>query len=315
MPKRDPEADPTDSEPVPELPPTVGERLRAAREQKKLTLEDVAAQTRIPQRHLASIESAEWDSLPAPTYTIGFAKNYAGIVGLDRTEIGDQLREEMGGQRFATTSADVFEPADPRRTMPKSLVIGAVIAAVLLIVLMSLLNRRSLNQTEPPANAVAATNESAPAAPAAPAPTSLAASGPVALTATGPAWIQVTDHGTTLFQGELEAGQSYTVPATATAPMLKAGKPESLKVTVGTTAVPQVGPAGKVTTVSLIPADLLKAPAGAAPASALAPAQAPVQGPGASAPQPRPRRRAATHAPVAPPAAPPPTTEPVTNTQ
>ena len=133
MPKRDPENEAAESEPAPEVPPTVGERLRAAREEKKLTLEDVAAQTRIPQRHLASIETAEWDSLPAPTYTIGFAKNYAGIVGLDRTEIGDQLREEMGGQRFATTSADVFEPADPRRTMPKSLVIGAVIAAVLLI--------------------------------------------------------------------------------------------------------------------------------------------------------------------------------------
>ena len=45
--------------------------------------------------------------------------------------------------------------------------------------------------------------------------------------------------------------------------MLKAGKPEALKVTVGTTVAPQVGPAGKVTTVSLLPADLLKGPRGA----------------------------------------------------
>ena len=58
-----------------------------------------------------------------------FRQELCFAVGLDRAEIGDQLREEMGGQRFATTSADVFEPADPRRTMPKSLVIGAVIAA------------------------------------------------------------------------------------------------------------------------------------------------------------------------------------------
>src|SRR5947208_12346765 len=108
MPKRDPEIDAANAEPVSDVPPTVGERLRAAREKAKLSLEDVAAQTRIPQRHLASIENAEWDNLPAPTYTIGFAKSYAGIVGLDRAEIGDQLREEMGGQRFSTTSADVF---------------------------------------------------------------------------------------------------------------------------------------------------------------------------------------------------------------
>src|SRR4051795_226065 len=148
MPKRDPEIEATDAEPVPDMPPTAGERLRVAREKQKMSLEDIAAQTRIPQRHLASIETGEWDNLPAPTYTIGFAKNYAGIVGLDRAEIGDQLREEMGGQRFAATSADVFEPADPRRTMPKSLVIGAVIAAVVLIALMSFLNRRSLEDQD-----------------------------------------------------------------------------------------------------------------------------------------------------------------------
>src|SRR6185503_17359986 len=102
------------------------------------------AQTRIPQRHLESIETADWDKLPAPTYTIGFAKSYASSVGLDRSEIGDQLREEMGGQRFTSSQAEVFEPADPARTMPKWLVLSAVVAVIVLIVLMSWLNRRSL---------------------------------------------------------------------------------------------------------------------------------------------------------------------------
>src|SRR6478672_8812984 len=113
MAKRDADIEPPEEELAEPEAPTVGQRLRAAREEKKLSLEDVAAQTRIPQRHLASIENAEWDSLPAPTYTIGFAKNYASAVDLDRTDIGNQLREEMGGQRFANTSSDVFEPAHP----------------------------------------------------------------------------------------------------------------------------------------------------------------------------------------------------------
>jgi hypothetical protein len=92
----------------------------------------------------------------------------------------------------------------------------------------------------------------------APAPTP-AANAPVVLTATGPAWIQVTDQGKTLFEGELQPGQSYTVPATATAPLLKAGKPEALKVTVGSSVAPPVGPAGKVASkVSLKPADLMR---------------------------------------------------------
>ena len=108
---------------------TVGQRLRAAREEKGLSLEDVAAQTRIPRRHLESLETSDWERLPAPTYTNGFAKSYATVVGLDRVEIGEQLRGEMGGLR-PTTMTEVFEPADPARTMPKWLVFGAIGAAV-----------------------------------------------------------------------------------------------------------------------------------------------------------------------------------------
>jgi cytoskeleton protein RodZ len=308
MAKREPEIEPVDAEPVAETLPTAGERLRAAREQHKLALEDVAAQTRIPQRHLESIEAGQWDSLPAPTYTIGFAKNYAAVVGLDRAEIGDQLREEMGGQRFAATSADVFEPADPRRTMPKSLVIGAVVAAVLLIALMSFLSRRSLDQADQNGANSAAEAPAPSGQPTATPPVPPAASGPVVLTATGAAWIQVTDQGKTLFEGELQPAQSYTVPATATAPMLKAGKPEALKVTVGATSVPQVGPAGKVTTVSLLPSDLLQAPAAA-------PSPTPVASPPPAVPAPRAQRPRRTVAPAAPAPAPPPAgeTPPTTN--
>jgi hypothetical protein len=75
----------------------------------------------------------------------------------------------------------------------------------------------------------------------------------------------VTDQGKTLFSGELAAGQSYTVPTTATSPLLKAGKPEALKVTVGSAVAPAVGPAGRVVSkVSLLPPDLMSG-SGAAP--------------------------------------------------
>jgi cytoskeleton protein RodZ len=252
--------------------PTVGERLRAAREEKGISLDDIAAQTRIPLRHLESIEAADWDKLPAPTYTVGFAKSYAAMVGLDRVEIGEQLREEMGGQRFATTSsAEVFEPADPARTMPKWLVIGAVAAVILLVVGMSWVNRRSLQPDQPVVEAPAATAP-APAPSSAP-PAPAVAQGSVMLTALEPAWIHVTDQGKTLFMGQMVPGQTYSVPSTATAPLLKAGKPEAIKVTVGTATAPAVGPAGKVVSkVSLLPADLMRGPAQPAATAAANPA-------------------------------------------
>jgi cytoskeletal protein RodZ len=272
MPKRDPEPEPLQEEPLEPALDTAGERLRLAREAKDLSLEDVAAQTRIPRRHLENIEKGDWDSLPAPTYTIGFAKSYASAVGLDRNEIGDQLREEMGGQRFASTSADVFEPADPRRTMPKGLVIGAIVAVVVLIAVMSWLNKRSLEEPDAGSSSVIAEQQQQPTrpaqAPARPAPAA-PAQGPVVLTAVEPVWFQVSQKGgATLFSGTLQPNQTYTVPASATAPVLKTGKPEGLKVTVGTAVAPPVGrPATTVSNVSLLPGDLMKAPAAPAPAN------------------------------------------------
>lgn len=243
---------------------SVGDRLRAAREKKKLSLDDIATQTRIPLRHLENLEAGDWSKLPAPTYTIGFAKSYASAVDLDRTEIGDDLRAEMGGQRFDTASPEVFEPADPARTMPRWLVLSTIGAIVLLVAVMTWLNNRSLapdDSSAPASETAAPSQEAAPAQaqPQAPQQPTQTASGPVVLTATEPAWIQVTDGGRTLFSGELAAGQSFTVPQAAAAPLLKAGKPEALRINVGSATAPPVGPAGKVASdVSLAPADLMR---------------------------------------------------------
>src|SRR5690349_11207547 len=90
---------------------SVGQRLRAAREARSQTLEDVATETRIPIRHLRSIEDGAWGDLPAPTYTVGFARNYANAIGLDGPEIARELREEMGGAPARpTVSPEIYAP-------------------------------------------------------------------------------------------------------------------------------------------------------------------------------------------------------------
>lgn len=252
---------------------TVGERLRVAREEKGLSLEDVAAQTRIPRRHLESLENSDWAHLPAPTYTNGFAKSYATVVGLDRVEIGEQLRSEMGGQRPATT-AEVFEPADPARTMPKWLVFGAIAAVLLLVLVMTWLNERSVQGSDETANDAAATAVAPEVATPAPTPGPAAAApvaqAAVAITANEPVWIQVYEKGgRTLFAGQLAAGQRYDVPPTATAPLLKTGKPGALRISVGTADAPPVGPAATtVRDVSLLAPDLMRGPPAAGPAAA-----------------------------------------------
>ncbi len=247
----------------------VGEQLRAAREAKGIALEDIASQTRIPRRHLESIENSDWSRMPAQTYSIGFAKSYASVVGLDRVAIGEQLRAEMGGSHPATTTAEVFEPSDPARTMPKWLVFGAIAAILALVLVMSWLSRRSLEDDSAPA--ADAPIAAAPADTPAPAPAAVG-QGPVVITANEQVWIQVKDGGATIKAGLLEAGQSFEVPANARAPVLTTGKPEAIRISVGTADAPSVGPAATtVSNVSLLGPDLLRGPAAAVPATATPP--------------------------------------------
>ncbi len=245
---------------------TVGQRLRAAREAQQLTLDDVAAHTRIPVRHLASLEASEWESLPAPTYCLGFAKNYAAVVGLDRATVADDLRAEMGGTRQTFSQGEVFEPVDPKRTMPKWLILGAILGVVLVLAVLSWLRQRELAPVEPDAGAT--TTAAPPAGP--PQPTALAApaaTGPVVITALQDAWIKVHEPGgATLRQSLLKQGETFAVPSSIAAPLLDTGRPEALRITVGGRDVPPIGtPGHSVSAVSLLPADLARG-ATAAPA-------------------------------------------------
>jgi len=249
---------------------TVGQRLREAREAKGLSVEDIAAQTRIPTRHLTSLEESDWDKLPAATYSIGFAKNYAGAIGLDRTEIGDLLRAEMGGTRLPAAHPEVYETVDPARTMPKGLVIGALALLVLVVLALSWFSNRSMEADQP----VAEAGDVAPPVANSAAPVAVpAATAAVTITANEPVWIQIKDGGATLREGVLAEGQSFEVPAGAVAPALTTGKPEALRIAVGTAQAPAIGPAGKrVSDVSLKAADLMRAPPSTAVPAATSPA-------------------------------------------
>lgn len=238
---------------------TAGQRLRAAREAAGMSLEEVATTTRIPTRHLESLENSDFDRLPAPTYSIGFAKNYAVAVGLDRAEVAHQLRSEMGGSRPPSSQAELYEPADPARSFPKWLLLVAAMAVVLVVLGARWWQTREYaedgqvfaDNTPPPSDAAPPPPTAAPP----PAPT-----GPVVITADEEVWLQVKDGATTLKEGILQPGQSFEVPASATAPVLTTGKPEGLRISVGTADAPPVGPAATtVSNVSLLARDLMSA--------------------------------------------------------
>ena len=243
----------------------VGERLRVAREAKGMTLDEVASLTRVPTRHLEHIENGDWDALPAVTYSVGFARAYATAVGLDGREIGAELRNHLGAPQSNAATAP-YEPADPARVPPRSLAVMAAVIALLLVAGYFIWRGSAVEEPDPQAEAAAvdtpiiAQPKAAPtAAPRPAAGIPVPAGGPVVLTATDDVWLRVSEEGgATIVERTMKAGETYQVPPTAQRPMLRAGRPDALRVTVGQAIIPQLGPSGQpIGNVSLTAPDLV----------------------------------------------------------
>ncbi|MCP3026053.1 RodZ family helix-turn-helix domain-containing protein [Halobacillus sp. A5] len=73
----------------------IGLRLREAREDKGLTLEEVQSTTKIQKRYLQAIEKNEFNVLPGKFYTRAFIREYASAVGLDPEQVMEDHKSEL----------------------------------------------------------------------------------------------------------------------------------------------------------------------------------------------------------------------------
>lgn len=224
-----------------------GERLRLAREKAGMTLAQVAAETRIPQRHLEVIEAGRFAELPARTYAIGFSRTYARLLGLDEGQVLDEVRADLADsdpaerQRVAT-----FEPGDPARVPSRGLTVLSIAAVILLLVGGAMFYSRVIAPGAGPASLLGP--DKAPAGPAstAPAPASMPSPTPtggsvVFTSLEDGSWIKFYDaSGKQLMQKQMAKGESYTVPADASGPMVWTGRPEAFAITIGGQAVPKL---------------------------------------------------------------------------
>ncbi len=62
---------------------TLGQQLRQAREERKLTIEQAVSATRIRAHYLQAIESNQFELLPSAVHKRGFIRAYAEYLGLD----------------------------------------------------------------------------------------------------------------------------------------------------------------------------------------------------------------------------------------
>lgn len=261
-----------------ETPFSVGARLAEARKARSLELEDIAARTRVPLRHLQAIEAGDFAELPAVPYSVGFVRSFAQIVGLDGSMLAREFREEMGGGTTERFIPEPFEPADPARVPSRFLVTVAVLLALVLgggyaVWRSGVLgggpdSRAELAVGDHPAE-TSATPQANIAARQTPQPTA-PANGPVVLTALEPVWLRVYEaDGTRLIEKQMDVGETWQVPDTATDPKILTGRPQALRVTVGSTVIPPLGaPERTIRDVSLKADALVARLAPPAPAAA-----------------------------------------------
>jgi len=106
----------------------VGNKLRAARTRRKLSLQEAEEATKIRARYLQALEDEDWDQLPGDTYARAFIRTYASLLGLD----GERLAEEQRRRRGASRPGERLPRVDPqpRRVLPSWLITAFVVALV-----------------------------------------------------------------------------------------------------------------------------------------------------------------------------------------
>ncbi len=238
------EVDPGQPTPTPVPPARPGERLRAARESRSLSLAEVAARTRVPQRHLEALEAGDYTALPSPTYAMGFSKAYARAVGADEVAIGQDIRSELDRLGPRRPEYVPYETADPSRVPSRGLAIAGLGIALAVLILVGLWYGTSLFQ---PGDRNAAAGDGVVAQTIAPTPAPSATpavptGGQVVLTANDEVWLHVYDaDNKRLYLGTMKPGETFEVPAGANDPMINVGRPDKLAVTLNGSAIPPLG--------------------------------------------------------------------------
>lgn len=135
---------------------SIGENLREARHNKKVSLEDASRATRIKIEILEQLEADEFDRLAAPAYTKGFLKLYAEYLGLDGQSIVDAYLRSQGGLRRQGLHVETEKAIRARKPRELQLplrsvglvVFGLTLAVLVVVVGKSVLSRHASPTTQ-----------------------------------------------------------------------------------------------------------------------------------------------------------------------
>lgn len=113
---------------------TVGEILKKARIENRLTLEDIEKQIRIRKKFLSALEENAWHELPSLPYIKGFLRNYSNFLNLRPEEIIAIFRRQFSEQEKAGLLPEgLTHPLDEPviHFTPQIAVIGIIVSFII----------------------------------------------------------------------------------------------------------------------------------------------------------------------------------------
>ncbi len=205
---------------------TVGEKLKRARLEKGLSLDEVYKQTKVHSRVLEALEEDRAHNFLSPVYIKGFLKTYAQYLGLDSEQL---IKEYIDSQKVEPSPAKVVKELEQKKSRPINLffVFRAVLILALLIIFVVYF-RFVLRHIFKPPPQVRATKVDVKVVPA-PAPPVKKEDLILQVGTKDDCWLKVKADGRIIFQNTLQKGQVEKWQAKDEIE-LRIGKPEALYV-------------------------------------------------------------------------------------
>jgi cytoskeleton protein RodZ len=144
---------------------SLGEKLRKAREDREISISEVAEQTRISALYLQAIENDDYGPLPGGIFNKGFIKSFAKYVGVDEGEaLADYARIAAAQETADREQQPRYKPevlTDDRSgpSLIPTIIFSVVILGLLVWGILLLVNY--LNAPAGPTPAEPASNETA----------------------------------------------------------------------------------------------------------------------------------------------------------
>jgi len=113
---------------------SVGERLRRARIEKKISYERAEEVTKIKIKYLQAMENNDFSALPSWVYTRGFLQSYAKYLGLSPKPLLLQYKREMGEMK--NPAKVVLAPQDKIRAFRLYITPVTLFAAFLIVAVL-----------------------------------------------------------------------------------------------------------------------------------------------------------------------------------